>query len=83
MSLTSFLALAPDSMVQSTLKAFNDVIQEANRRTLKPKRAPDLNGARWWNDTCSMAHMLARSAPDGNARRTASAHLKRTVIATK
>jgi hypothetical protein len=78
----SFLALAPASMVQMSLKAFNDAIQEANRCTLKPKQVPDPNGARWWNDVCSMAHTLTCNATR-DARWAASLNLKCTIITAK
>jgi hypothetical protein len=45
--------------VHTSLKPFDDAIAEASHRTLPPKRIPDPKGTRWWNDACSVAHMLA------------------------
>jgi hypothetical protein len=69
--------------VQTSLKAFDDAIQEACHRTLKPKRVLDPKGARWWNDACSMAHTSARSAAAGEEQRAASINLKRTITKAK
>jgi hypothetical protein len=66
--------------VHASLKPFNDAIAEASRRTLPPKWIPDPKGARWWNDACSVAHTLARTAIRKTARKAASLNLKHTVV---
>jgi hypothetical protein len=45
--------------LDKSLNLFNWAIDEASHCTLKPNRIPDPRGARWWNNACSMAHMLA------------------------
>ena len=67
---------------QTSLKLFDDAIQIASQRTLKPKRGLDPKGTRWWNDECSVAHTQAWTAT-GEARHEVSLNLKRTVIAAK
>jgi hypothetical protein len=70
-------------MVHASLKPFDDAIKEASRRTLPPKWIPDPKGARWWNDACSVAHTLARTATGNTARKAASLNLKRMVVQAK
>ena len=48
--------------VHASLKPFDNAISEASHCTLPPKRIPDPKGARWWDNACSVAHMLARTA---------------------
>jgi hypothetical protein len=69
--------------VHASLKPFDDAISEASRCTLPPKRIPDLNGARWWNDAYSVAHMLARTAIRRSMRKAVSLNLKCTVVQAK
>jgi hypothetical protein len=51
--------------IDESLNLFNRAIDEASHCTLKPNRVPDPRGIRWWNDACSVAHMLAWTAPAG------------------
>jgi hypothetical protein len=70
-------------LVHASLKPFDDTILEASRRTLPPKRILDPNGACWWNDAYSMAHMLARTAIRRSMCKAASLNLKHTVVQAK
>jgi hypothetical protein len=70
-------------IVQESLKTFNDVIEKASNHTLPSKRIPDLNGARWWNEAYSVAHMLARNAIRNEARHNTSHNLNRMISQAK
>ena len=65
--------------VHETLRQYDAAIEQASRRTLPPKRMINPKGARWWNDACSAAHTLARSAVGNEARCSASKALNRTI----
>jgi hypothetical protein len=55
--------------VYEYLKQVDRAIEEASHKTLEPKRVPDLRGVSWWNNACSVAHMLAQTAATGPERR--------------
>jgi len=74
--------MAHESLDES-LNLFNWAIDEASCRTLKPNRVPDPRGVRWWNNTCSMAHTLARTAPAGRQHHLATRNLQNTVADAK
>jgi len=44
------------------VKDLNNTIEEACRKTLKLKRAPDPRGAAWWSEEYTRAHILACNA---------------------
>jgi hypothetical protein len=69
--------------IDESLNLFNQAINEASRRTLKPNRVPDPRGIRWWNDACSMAHTLARTALAGQQHHIAAPNLWNTVADAK
>jgi hypothetical protein len=70
-------------MVHASLKPFDNAIKEASCHTLPPKQILDPKGARWWNDACSVAHTLARTATGNAARKAMSLNLKCTVVQAK
>jgi hypothetical protein len=69
--------------IDESLNLFNQAIDKASRRTLKPNRVPDPRGVRWWNDACSMAHTLAWTAPAGQQCHLATRNLQNTVADAK
>ena len=69
--------------VHKYLKRVDHAIKEASHKTLEPKWVPDPRGVSWWNDACSVAHMLARTAPAGPERRQAAKNLRRTITGAK
>jgi hypothetical protein len=69
-------------MVQEYVNTLDDIIEQVSRATLEPKRAPNPNGANWWNDSCSAAHTAARTTTGAECRK-ASKHLRLTVVAAK
>jgi hypothetical protein len=62
-------------MVHEYLKWVNCTIKEASHKTLEPKQVPDLRGVSWWNNACSVAHMLAQTTAAGPERRQAAKNL--------
>jgi hypothetical protein len=61
------------------MKDFDNAIQTACKTTLKPKCAPDPQGAMWWTDECTCAHITARSTQDGSEWQEATRALKRAL----
>jgi len=72
-----------EDLVHASLQPFDNTIAEASHCTLPSKQIPDPKGARWWNDACSVAHMLARTTIGRTARKAMSLNLKRTVVQAK
>jgi endonuclease/exonuclease/phosphatase family metal-dependent hydrolase len=48
--------------LDTLLQALETAIEDACKASLPPKRLPDPRGAPWWNDDCTAAHTIARSA---------------------
>jgi hypothetical protein len=65
------------------VKAFDHAIDTACKTTLKPKWAPDPQGASWWTDECTHAHIIARNAQDGPERQEATCALKQALAKAK
>jgi len=69
--------------IDKSLNLFNQAIDKASCCTLKPNRTPDPRGVRWWNDACSVAHMLAWTTPAGRQRHLAARNLRNTLAKAK
>ena len=65
------------------LKAFNQVIDIANHINLKPKKAPDPHGVKWWNEECMAACALVYHAPTEVAHRQVFWELHHTIRKAK
>jgi hypothetical protein len=65
------------------VKTFENAVEMACKATLKPKRAPDPQGAMWWTDDYTCAHITARNAHDGIDRQKATRALKRALMKVK
>jgi hypothetical protein len=73
----------PEARLWRRLKAFDQAIDNANKKNLKPKKNPDPRGVKWWNDECTAARTLVYHAPNGEARRKAFRELRRTIKRAK
>ena len=69
--------------VHDMLAAVNQAIEHTNKETLQPTCPPRPNGAQWWNNECSVAHTLARTATSPEERKRTVRHLKYTITKAK
>jgi len=69
--------------LETLVKAFDNAVEEACKRTLKPKCAPNPKGTTWWNKKCTKAHILAHNAQDGAERHQATKALHNALANTK
>jgi len=65
------------------VKDFDSAVEEACKKTLKPKCAPDPRGAAWWSEECTRAHIAARNTRDGIDRQEATKALHMALMRAK
>jgi endonuclease/exonuclease/phosphatase family metal-dependent hydrolase len=69
--------------IHEMLAMINKAIADTNKETLRLRRPPHHDGARWWNEECSVACTLARSATSPIDQKKTARHLKYTIIKAK
>jgi hypothetical protein len=72
-----------DSWVKEFIMLLPPGLPYTSHHTLKPNRIPDPRGARWWDNACSVAYMLARTTLAGQEQHKAARYLCNTVANAK